>query len=828
MLVESTAQLAMEDESSQSQSSLMNGTTTGISTRRRSTSSSGSNTAAAIPSNQPTMTSAEASLGLSVGAMRASSISSGMRFATSKGTNSPVRLKQRTTKGKGGRKRITPVLIVEKKVEGGNIVDGKARPPAPAKQLSSFPLSSFSSSSSSSSSSTSAAAKDSTNSTNDAIGLKGFIEIHDENSNGAITRVNKEDSEEEDATKKKKKKRIAVTNLTASTSTTSTTSSTSTATSANATSSTSASSSSSSSGILSSGNGSSKPSKKRVRISTPVPDDVVVHTKTNNDSNKKSNSRQTSKRQKTSSSSSSSSTSSNRSTSNRNAVQGRQLRKPDRKHVYSIVLQNGHSTNNSNPSSASVSSSSSSSSSSLNSSNMTTTPTMLEYRIVPIRTSHGDKVTNDDTNERLDPIRTTVLSCTRGGDLLWRERVTGRAALLAGNGSFCAMATTAGEIYIFSEVGRRLSAPMVLPEPLAFLEVCTAPPSSNNTSTNAHNNNNNDNAASNTTSGTHNNDTTSNPETPTNPSHLLVGLTIHGTVYVWNVIERRIVMKSQECVRALLSSAEAELRAHVHLSHENGNDPAAKQVRADVTRVMLRLSDDSSRAPMIIVTVLADSSANNSKRRKGIGSLNAPVDASALRLCQSFVYDQHMESWNRVADHHFNRSDYTSGFANNLRSQTNSIHGGMRPLDALQATGHDVGSLTGAGAGSSSAALMSDLYEWGDTSQQWYETRAHLEHQIVASRTMVSPIEYSQWLSIYCKFLARDGRESSVQRLREVCNDLMGPPMKHVSKKVWDGVVMDLNKRELLRKKILPAIASNRGLQRIVSEYQDSLDQLEE
>ena len=52
--------------------------------------------------------------------------------------------------------------------------------------------------------------------------------------------------------------------------------------------------------------------------------------------------------------------------------------------------------------------------------------------------------------------------------------------------------------------------------------------------------------------------------------------------------------------------------------------------------------------------------------------------------------------------------------------------------------------------------------------------------------------------------------------------------MKHVSKKVWDGVVMDLNKRELLRKKILPAIASNRGLQRIVSEYQDSLDQLEE
>ena len=94
------------------------------------------------------------------------------------------------------------------------------------------------------------------------------------------------------------------------------------------------------------------------------------------------------------------------------------------------------------------------------------------------------------------------------------------------------------------------------------------------------------------------------------------------------------------------------------------------------------------------------------------------------------------------------------------------VGGGMHPLDSLQATGHDIGSIATTG--------VQDLFEWGDTSQQWYETRAHLEHQINASQVMSSPIEYSQWTVIYCKFLARDGRVSSVQRLREICNQLLG------------------------------------------------------
>ena len=45
---------------------------------------------------------------------------------------------------------------------------------------------------------------------------------------------------------------------------------------------------------------------------------------------------------------------------------------------------------------------------------------------------------------------------------------------------------------------------------------------------------------------------------------------------------------------------------------------------------------------------------------------------------------------------------------------------------------------------------------------------------------------------------------------------------------VWKETIMNINKRLLLRSRVLPAIATNRGLQRIVNEYQDALNQLTE
>ena len=52
------------------------------------------------------------------------------------------------------------------------------------------------------------------------------------------------------------------------------------------------------------------------------------------------------------------------------------------------------------------------------------------------------------------------------------------------------------------------------------------------------------------------------------------------------------------------------------------------------------------------------------------------------------------------------------------------------PLESLQATGSEIGSSF------LFKTDMRDHYEWGDTPQQWYESRAHLEHQIVAALAM--------------------------------------------------------------------------------------------
>ena len=119
LLVESTAQLALEKDgiggSSGAEADAIGAAAASaqaaaLMARRNSNAQASSR----IPEGVPTMTSSEASVGMSARAMRSASITAGMRFATSTGTNSPVRRRQIESKRKkDGRKRITPVLIVE-------------------------------------------------------------------------------------------------------------------------------------------------------------------------------------------------------------------------------------------------------------------------------------------------------------------------------------------------------------------------------------------------------------------------------------------------------------------------------------------------------------------------------------------------------------------------------------------------------------------------------------------------------------------------------------------------------------------------------------------
>ncbi|KAK1263511.1 Protein HIRA [Acorus gramineus] len=136
------------------------------------------------------------------------------------------------------------------------------------------------------------------------------------------------------------------------------------------------------------------------------------------------------------------------------------------------------------------------------------------------------------------------------------------------------------------------------------------------------------------------------------------------------------------------------------------------------------------------------------------------------------------------------------------------------------------------------AALQVDLGKflarkpsWNRVTGDGVQTRAHLEAQLASTLALKSPNEYRQCLLSYIRFLAREADES---RLREVCESFLGPPMgmtqsttSDPKNSAWDPCVLGMKKHKLLREDILPAMASNRKVQRLLNEFMDVLSEYE-
>ncbi|XP_048582113.1 protein HIRA isoform X2 [Nematostella vectensis] len=108
-------------------------------------------------------------------------------------------------------------------------------------------------------------------------------------------------------------------------------------------------------------------------------------------------------------------------------------------------------------------------------------------------------------------------------------------------------------------------------------------------------------------------------------------------------------------------------------------------------------------------------------------------------------------------------------------------------------------------------------------SKQQTATMSHLENQLSVCLTLGSADEYHFWLLTYVRYLAQAGCES---RLREICEDLLGPPHRsNVSDKRtgWNPKVLSFKRRDLLVE-ILPIIGTNIRLQRLFTEFKDQLD----
>ncbi|XP_053326873.1 protein HIRA isoform X2 [Spea bombifrons] len=100
-------------------------------------------------------------------------------------------------------------------------------------------------------------------------------------------------------------------------------------------------------------------------------------------------------------------------------------------------------------------------------------------------------------------------------------------------------------------------------------------------------------------------------------------------------------------------------------------------------------------------------------------------------------------------------------------------------------------------------------------------TMAYLENQIAAALILQSSQEYRYWLLIYARYLVNEGFE---QRLREVCQELLGPVHNSTGSQ-WESRILGFRKRELL-KELLPLIGQNLRFQRLFTEYQEQLDSL--
>uniref|UniRef100_F6WHS8 Protein HIRA n=1 Tax=Ciona intestinalis TaxID=7719 RepID=F6WHS8_CIOIN len=103
-------------------------------------------------------------------------------------------------------------------------------------------------------------------------------------------------------------------------------------------------------------------------------------------------------------------------------------------------------------------------------------------------------------------------------------------------------------------------------------------------------------------------------------------------------------------------------------------------------------------------------------------------------------------------------------------------------------------------------------------------TLVSLERKLSASLLLQSASHYKRWLLAYVRYLVQGNYDL---RLREVCDDLIGPPAdrtisdNHVS---WKPYILGLSKRMLLREEVLPVIGANLSFQRMYTEYHDQLE----
>lgn len=335
-------------------------------------------------------------------------------------------------------------------------------------------------------------------------------------------------------------------------------------------------------------------------------------------------------------------------------------------------------------------------------------PTCLEAK--PIERS-----ANDFMGVGTKLTKETEISCKKGNETFWTDRISGRVTVLAGNANFWAVGCEDGCLQVYTKCGRRAMPVMMMGSAAVFIDC--------------------------------------------DDSWKLLLVTRRGLLYVWDLFNRKCIL-------------------HDSLSS------------------LVTLAEDSSTKNAGTIRVI---SAKFSRS-------GSPLVVLATR--HAFLFDMNLMCWLRIVDDCFPGSNFASSFS------LSSIHSGE--LGNLQV---DIGK------------YVARKPSWSRVTDDGVQTRAHLETQLASTLALESANEYRQCLLSYVRFLAREADES---RLREVCESFLGPPTgmaeaaaSDAKNLAWEPCVLGMKKHKLLREDILPAMATNRKVQRLLNEFMDLLSEYE-
>lgn len=366
-----------------------------------------------------------------------------------------------------------------------------------------------------------------------------------------------------------------------------------------------------------------------------------------------------------------------------------------------------------------------------------------------------------------------VLSCSRQGELLWTSVLPSMAVLLAGNSSFAAVACADRSVVLFTAAGRRATTAM---RPCAGGIAALAADSDN--------------------------------------SLLLVGT--HGDVLVW---------------RGLPQQPRCTLRCSAAALIEHGSSEAVTEAESAVCAE--GASAGSAMASVTPPTVPL------------LGASLLPGGRPLLLLRHgAFTFCEVMQAWLSIGDEAFAGSEFRSSLPATPRYPPPPTTSAPAP-PSLSGVQRQQGSAEGRGSTQSAARLAASLATIPPDKQRLISL-AHLEHQIAATCVLGNAHEYREWLGLYARTLAQ---QMAVRQIRELCDELLGPldqpsapggagamldstnapvgdPTMPIAPLTWQPTVLGLCKRGLLKATVLPALSTNRSLQRILSEYIEQITHL--